>query len=128
MIKQLFSNIGFIFWSLLIAIFLLFLGEVGAQLYYSTYKPRTGYIIDTELFYYSPTLVHTIRPNSVYRLNDKGNILARYFSDNEGCARNDGVIAQFNSDGFRNTEFSSIGDKLDNEYRIVIVGGSASIS
>src|SRR5262249_2445970 len=56
------------------------------------------------------------------------NRLTGYFGSGGDCAEPDGTTARFNSIGFRSPEFVDLPPKQPNEFRIVITGGSVSIS
>lgn len=127
MFKMVSRNFGFLLWSLMVAVFVLVVAEVGAQIYYVAYKPRTALIVDTELFHYHPSVVHTIRPGAEVRSGQRNAVLYGYFGDQPDCAK-DGLVFKVNTHGFRTPEFSSFGPKAEDEIRVIIVGGSASIS
>ena len=51
-----------------------------------------------------------------------------YYEIERNCATPDGTTARFNSLGFRSPEFIGLPPKQPNEVRIIVTGGSASIS
>ena len=89
------------------------------------YNPNRGALIDANLFPNAPYTVSTQPANVVL---GKGNsILDDYFGHDE-CDAADGATARFNSLGFRGAELPSPGSKKPNEVRVVVTGGSASVS
>jgi len=82
-------------------------------------------IVDVELFPYKNYTVSS-QPRGV-SLGHGRSVLDGYFGHNH-CDAPDGSTAIFNSDGFRGPEFRDLPAKAPGEIRIVIVGGSASIS
>lgn len=88
-------------------------------------EPNRGELIDTTLFPYHPYLISTQPSNLV--LGNSDNILEGYF-DHSRCDDPNGVTAKFNSKGFRSPEFPEPGSKDAATIRVLVVGGSASIS
>ncbi|MDC1213993.1 hypothetical protein N8000_05910, partial [Rhodospirillales bacterium] len=88
-------------------------------------QPNRSEVIDTTLFPYHPYLISTQPPNLV--LGNSDNILEGYFGHSR-CDGPNGVTARFNSKGFRSPEFPESGSKDASTIRVLIVGGSASIS
>jgi len=89
------------------------------------YTPNRGALIDATLFTFAPYTVSSHPPNTVLGLGR--NILDAYYSKDE-CLADDGGAARFNSLGFRGPEFPPPGSKRADELRVLISGGSASIS
>ncbi len=88
-------------------------------------EPNRGELIDSTLFPYHPYLISTQPPNLV--LGNSKSILEGYFSHGP-CDAAGNVTAKFNSEGFRSPEFQEKGTKNESAIRVLIVGGSASIS
>lgn len=88
-------------------------------------QPDRGELIDSTLFPYHPYLISTQPPNMA--LGNSDNILEGYFGHSR-CDGPNGVTAKFNSKGFRSQEFPEPGSKDATTIRVLIVGGSASIS
>jgi hypothetical protein len=89
---------------------------------YST--QRSGRGVDVSVFHYQDYVVST---HPVVTLGHKKQFLDDYFAD-RSCAEPDGTMARFNSLGFRSPEFVALPAKQPNEVRIIVTGGSVSIS
>ena len=90
------------------------------------FTPNRGALIDATLFPYAQYLVSTHPPST--RLGLGQSILDGYYGTGDECVADDGAAARFNSLGFRGPEFPPRGSKGPNEVRVLISGGSASIS
>lgn len=97
------------------------------ELLWRTFGPLAarGTLIDVGLFPYQNYVVSTHPPN--LKLGKSNHILESYFGKNV-CADEEGFTAKFNSDGFRTQDLRNVPAKEPNEVRIIITGGSASIS
>lgn len=113
--------------ALLIVLIVSAAGLMYAEIVFRTVvtQPNRGEVIDTALFPYHPYLISTQPPNLV--LGNSDNILEGYFG-HSSCDGPNGVTARFNSKGFRSSEFPEPGSKNASTIRVLIVGGSASIS
>jgi lysophospholipase L1-like esterase len=90
------------------------------------YSPAsTGLGTDMSFFEYRDYVV-TTQPADLVLGKTKHPAEAYYFDRN--CATPDGTTARFNSLGFRSPEFIGLPPKQPNEIRIIVTGGSASIS
>jgi hypothetical protein len=85
----------------------------------------TGIGIDTSFYEYRDYVV-TSQPASLVLGNSKHQFEGYYGPPN--CATPDGTTARFNSLGFRSPEFIGLPPKQPNEVRIIITGGSVSMS
>jgi hypothetical protein len=85
----------------------------------------TGVAIDTSFFEYRDYVVTTQPANLV--LGNSKHPAEVYYGDT-GCATPDGTKARFNSLGFRSPEFVNLPPKQPDEIRIIVTGGSASMS
>ena len=121
--KKIIFYVIFVFFSLFIVFGVILFLEIGHRLLF--YEPSRGYLIDIELFPYHQYLVSTLPPNMV--LGNSNSILEDYFFHSE-CDEVGGVTARFNSMGFRSPEFTDLPPKKANEFRIIITGGSVSVS
>jgi hypothetical protein len=109
--------------SFIICLGLLLLLEIGFRAVGNV--SAKGYLLDAELFPYHQYLVSTHTPNLVL---GKGNsMLDKYFAHGS-CDEEGGVTARFNSLGFRSPEFLGLPPKKQNEFRIVLTGGSVTES
>lgn len=109
--------------SSLVALGILLAGEIAYRAWFNV--PSRGAMVDAELFPYQPYVVSTQPPRLV--LGHSDSLLEGYFGHSE-CDAKGGVTARFNRQGFRSPEFDALSPKKDNEVRILITGGSASIS
>ena len=125
-----------VLFSIVVAILFILAAEMTAQFYFSINKAKTGPAMDTALFHYHPRVVHTHPRNLTiqvgveqYESNSAESLFARFFdlSDDSQCAKN-GIVFKSNSLGFRTLEFSELEEKTKDTVRIIILGGSASIS
>jgi lysophospholipase L1-like esterase len=100
---------------------------VWAELAYRAtgYNPNRGAFIDVNIFPYANYVVSTQKAGMAF--GTSGTILDTYFPKDAECNEPNGVAARFNSAGYRGPEFP-IGPKKPNEVRIIVTGGSASIS
>lgn len=98
-----------------------------AEIFFRFVSPITskGALIDVTLFPYKHYVVTTHPPG--LELGKSNHILEGYFGQGV-CTAPDGVTARFNSDGFRTAELKNIPPKEPGEIRIILTGGSASIS
>jgi hypothetical protein len=85
-----------------------------------------GLAVDMSFFEYRDYVV-SAQPSSVTLGKSKHPAEVYYYAI-ENCALPDGTTARFNSLGFRSPEFIGLAPKQPNEIRIVVTGGSASIS
>ncbi len=89
------------------------------------FQANRGELINAELFPYEQYVVST-HPKS-FQLGNSNSILEGYFGHGE-CDKEGNITAEFNSHGFRSPEFPLPGSKKPDEIRLIITGGSASIS
>ena len=123
LIKQLvFMCIAFSF-IILAGLGFILLIELGVRVIYPIDK---GMLLDAELFKYHPYLAHTHAPGM--KLGKSKNIMESLFGHSPKTDSDDGYTCKFNSLGFRSPEFTNLPPKGKNEIRIIITGGSASIS
>jgi hypothetical protein len=120
--KVAFFMTGVVF-SVVIACGLFMLAEFGYRAL--GFNANRGSLIDVNLIPYSPYVISTQPPNTV--LGFGNSILDGYFGKDE-CTAADGATARFNSLGFRGGEFPVPSSKKSNEIRVLITGGSASVS
>ncbi len=109
--------------ALLVALGGVMLAEIGLRI--AGIGTSRGQIVDVELFPYKNYTVSS-QPRDV-SLGHGKSILDGYFG-HSSCDAPDGSTAIFNSDGFRGPEFRNLPPKEKDEIRIVVVGGSASVS
>ncbi len=109
--------------AVLVALGGVMLAEIGLRL--AGIGTARSYIVDVELFPYKNYTVSS-QPRGV-ALGHGRHIVDGYFGHGP-CDTPDGSTALFNSDGFRGPEFRDLPAREPDEIRIVIVGGSASIS
>lgn len=108
-------------------VFILAIGLIfSAEILWRSFGPvaTRGTLIDVALFPYKHYMV-TTHPGNL-ELGKSDHILEKYFSKNV-CAK-EGIVARFNSEGFRTHDLDSVPNKEPGEIRIIITGGSASIS
>lgn len=86
---------------------------------------QRGLLTDTALFRYHPFLGSVMPPN--LEMGRTPSPLDGYFG-HSACDDADGIILRTNNLGFRSPEFAGLADKQPDELRIIITGGSASIS
>ncbi len=110
--------------SVVFAIGLIFSAEIALRLIYPVIS--RGMLVDVKLFPYKHYVVTTQPPN--LELGKGDHILDSYFGVGGPCVKADGITARFNSEGYRSPEFRNIPPKEPGEIRIIITGGSASIS
>ena len=108
---------------LLMSFGLLLMIEIGIRIFHP--EPDRGLQIDMELFRYHPYVIHTHAPN--LQLGNTKNVLEGYFGHSEQTDASGGITFISNSQGFRSREFN-YQPKGSNTVRILVVGGSASIS
>ncbi|CAA7619072.1 hypothetical protein MTBLM5_30005 [Magnetospirillum sp. LM-5] len=121
--KAVFASIALVIAACLVA-GLFFWAEIAYRAF--GFRPSLGPLIDAALFPYAPYTVSSHARN--YRSVDGDDLIGRYFPAVKECVGEDGSAVRFNSLGFRGPEFPPTGSKQDNEIRILITGGSASVS
>lgn len=121
--KKLLTSVVLLSISLVFAIGLIFTAEI----LWRAFGPvaTRGQLIDIALFPYKHYVVTTHPPGLT--LGKTNNILEGYFSKN-ACLGPGGTTAKFNREGYRTHEFDNVPPKEPGEIRIIITGGSASIS
>jgi hypothetical protein len=82
-------------------------------------------LVDVGIFPYKDYVV-TSQPANL-EVGNGDHVLENFFPKGS-CAIENGVTARFNSDGFRTHELSTLPNKAADEIRIIITGGSASVS
>lgn len=96
------------------------------MLWRAVYSPEgTGLGSDTSFYEYRDYVV-TTQPANLVLGNSKHR--SQVFYGDASCAEPDGTTARFNSLGFRSPEFIGLPPKQPNEIRIIVTGGSVSIS
>jgi hypothetical protein len=92
----------------------------------AVYSPsKTAMATDLAFFEYRDYVV-TTQPSNLVLGNSK-HVAERIFPDQD-CRAPDGAKARFNSLGFRSPEFINLPPKQSNEVRIIVTGGSTSMS
>lgn len=99
----------------------------SSEILYRTFgfQANRGELISAKLFPFEQYVVSTHPKNLA--LGNSDSILEGYFGHGD-CDADNNVTAKFNSLGYRSPEFPLVGSKKPNEIRLIVTGGSASIS
>lgn len=116
---------------IIISFFLTFVIGLGSMLLIellvrSVYPVEKGMLLDVELFKYHPYLAHIHAAGQ--KLGKSKNIMEGLFGHDPETDTKDGYTCEFNSLGFRTIEFTKLPPKAPNEIRILLTGGSSSVS